>query len=218
MANNKGLSCWASPYGSQDALVTLSWRQQSATKLAVTMTDLSGATSRYDNVPKGKLLPQKITLDPGSIQVPITRRADKSVLVTVNANHAGENFQCSAFIPSDDDFKLQKVVAAVNPQQIVQSPNLGCDVKAMDSLCVSSWSSTGPANYKICSASLQYTAGPTGGASMAISRVSSNSVSVRWTVVPVNLPFGPGRWVHAVAKVVYVETNKNADDNGNACN
>jgi hypothetical protein len=217
MANIQGLSCWASPYGAQDAEVTLNWKQESTTKLSITMTDLSdGAASRYDRAPKGKLLPRGIKLDPGVIQVPLTRQAGKSVLVSVNGNHAGENVSCSAYIPSDSDFKLQTVVAAPMPQMLDHSPDLGCDVQALGAPCLGSWASTAPPNYKVCSTSLQYTAGPTHDAQMSKS-TTATSVNVQWRVTPSPFPFGPGQWVHARVNVIYVPNDRSTDDNGNVC-
>ncbi|WP_124485241.1 MULTISPECIES: hypothetical protein [unclassified Burkholderia] len=218
MANKQGLTCWASPYGAQDALITLNWKQESSTRLIVTMTDVSdGATSRFDNTPRGKLLPLKYQLDPGSIQVPLTRQFGKSVLVAVNGNHAGQNFQCSAYIPSTNDFKLKTVVIQTKPQKVEESGDLGCSVQALEGTCQSSWTATAPADYKVCSASLKYTAGPTSSAQMNMIK-ANNSVTVDWKVTSSIVPFGPGRWVHAVARVVYVPSGRSMDDDGNACN
>jgi len=217
MTKREGLTCWASPFEEKDAIFTVSWNKQSTTKATVVSTDISNdAVSKMDGSAKGKLLPANYQLDPGILRIPLTRSAGKSVQIVMNTNHAGTNSGCEGYIPSGNDFKLKTVVAPARPQKTVDSGSIGCSVQAMGSPCGNSWTSAAPDNYKVCTATLQYTSGPTSGATMNLSK-TNNSVTVNWTVSPSMVPFGPGRWVRGVARVVYVPNDRNADDAGTAC-
>lgn len=217
MTKLEGLTCWVSPFEEKDAIFTVNWNKQSTTKAFVVFTDLTNdAVSRFDGAPKGKLLPSNYQLDPGPIQIPITRQAGKSMQVVMNTNHAGTNSSCRGYVPSNEDFKLKSVVVPAAPQLIEESGLLGCSVQAIGTPCTGSWQSSAPPNYKVCSAVLRYVSGPTSGARMDLSR-NPTTIAVNWSVNPAQVLFGPGRWVQGTARVVYVPSARNTDDSGAAC-
>jgi hypothetical protein len=53
-------------------------------------------------------LPDRYKLKAGTLQIPVTRPADKGVFATLKVSHAGTEHSCKVFVPGDKDFSLSE--------------------------------------------------------------------------------------------------------------
>lgn len=217
MQKREGLTCWANPYG-EEVLFNISWKKTSLTKPQVQSSYLSkDAISEFEGATSGKLLPSGHSLNPGTLQVVISKKKKARIVSNVNANHDGVSYSCNIFVPDEADFQLQQ---PINLQSAVRSDELGCKAKAFPEGggCHGDWAYIAPPNYKVCTIEIDYNGGPTDGATMKLDGSSnSNAGKVVWKVDSNPIPFGGGRWVSGYATVTYVPNGRDARDDGKTC-
>lgn len=112
MRKREGLACWASPHasGSEEAFLNVSWTKgagQPEVQPEVTYSFLTrGGISKFKDAEARRILPEGYRLSPGTLQIPITRPADKGVYATLKVSHADKEHSCKVFLPGEKDFPL----------------------------------------------------------------------------------------------------------------
>ncbi|SEL08966.1 hypothetical protein [Nitrosovibrio tenuis] len=111
----EGLACGASPHvkSGEDAMLNINWTgpvaSQSQAQPEVQYSFLTrGAVSKFDGAPAKRILPDGYKLKAGSMQIPITRPADTTVLANLKVNYSGTEHSCKVFMPGDRDFTLSE--------------------------------------------------------------------------------------------------------------
>jgi len=217
MQDREGLTCYASPYH-DEVLLNILWKKTSLTQPEVKSSYLSkGVVAEIDGATVGRIVPYKYKLNPGTLQIPLVRQKEKSVVANLNIDHDGVSHSCSVFVPGEGDFELTKPILS---QQAIKSPNIGCKAQAapFGNSCGDKWSYAAPAGYKVCSIEITTTSGPTEGANFTLENPTSTAGSVKWSVSRNEILFGAGRWVYGNATVMYVPSDRNTSSNGRICN
>ncbi len=212
MQQREGLTCWAQPF-EKDILVNINWKKASLSQPKITSSYVSqGAASQLDGTSIGKLFPADYLLNPGVLQIPITRSKSSSVLVTFNATHDGISHSCRAFVPGIPDYMLTAPTEA-------KSPQLGCSANAapFGQACSGEWRYSASPGQRVCKVRFTYTAGPTAGARVTLDGNNSGG-TIRWRVDRNEVPFGAGRWVEGSAWVSFVPADKSTMEDGTICN
>lgn len=195
MKNVEGLSCWATPQ-EDDVFVRLNWKKQSLTKPKVVSSYVANGTSQFDGAGTGKLVKADYNLNPGTIEIPVKRiDLDQGVRASLNLEHDGVNYSCTVSAPADSPPPpaIADEFASVSPE-VVLKKNLRCDVKPFEDICVRKQSAKPSPGKVLCAATFTPTAGPTQGATFAISS-SPESAEVTVEVRPSTILFGPGQWL-----------------------
>lgn len=214
--NREGLACFAIPYH-EEVLLNISWKKASLTRPEVQASFLTnGVTAQFDGTPAGRLLPATYKLSPGTLQIPLVRPEDQSIVANLNVNHDGVAHSCGVFVPGAKDFELTKPTLA---QQSLKSPDLGCKAQAapFGKSCGGTWPYTAPLGYKVCTVEISFTNGPTEGAEVSLQNPTLAGGAVKWSVERNETLSGAGRWIYANAVVTYVPLHSNARDDSHAC-
>ena len=114
-----GLTCWASPAKvpsaeqGEEFVFNVNWASsgisQSHAQPKVEYSYLTrGGVARFDGVAPSRILPAGYKLKSGTLQIPVTRPADKGVFATLKVSHAGTEHSCKVFAPGDRDFSLSE--------------------------------------------------------------------------------------------------------------
>ncbi len=118
MQGHQGLSCWATPHNNE-VFINVSWKKESLSRAVVVSSYLSlGAVAHFKDVPQGSLLPASYQLNPGLLQVPITRNSDSQVSGNLNVVHDGVSYSCNVFVPSDNDFSVKLATPESGPGNV----------------------------------------------------------------------------------------------------
>lgn len=114
-----GLTCWATPAKvpsaeqGEEFVFNVNWASsgisESQVQPEVAYSYLTrGGVARFDGVAASRILPDGYKLKAGTLQIPVTRPADKGVFATLKVNHAGTEHSCKVFVPGDRDFSLSE--------------------------------------------------------------------------------------------------------------
>lgn len=213
MRSQEGLTCWAQPY-QNEILVNVNWKKTSLSQPKVLSSYISaGASSHLDGASQGKLFPDNFYLNPGLLQVPVTRMQEGNVIMNFNATHDGVSYSCGVFVPGIKDYAL------LEGANSTKSPRIGCEAKAapFGINCSGSWAYQAPANQRVCTVVFAASSGPTSGAELTLNGNASGG-TIRWRVQRDDTPFGAGRWVFGTATVTFVSSSKASLDDGTVCN
>lgn len=217
MTDREGLSCYSTPY-SQQVLLNIVWKKSSLSQPKISQSYLSpGSVAEFDGSPAGKLLPSAYLINPGTMQIPVSKPKNSSLVANLNMVHDGSAYSCSFYVPADDEFQLSQ--PSIETQKVI-SPDLGCKTQAFPfgNGCNGSWSYKAPPGYDVCAIHFAASSGPTEGAKLLLNGPSKKDGTVAWNVVPNTTPFGPGRWINGKVEVTFVTEGNNSGADGNACN
>jgi hypothetical protein len=114
-----GLTCWATPAKVSSAeqgeefVLNVNWASGGVSgsqgQPEVEYSYLTrGGTARFEGVAASRILPDRYKLKAGTLQIPVTRPADKGVFATLKVSHAGTEHSCKVFVPGDRDFSLSE--------------------------------------------------------------------------------------------------------------
>lgn len=114
-----GLTCWATPAKvppaeqEEEFILNVNWASsgvsQPHVQPEVEYSYLTrGGVAKFDGVAEPRILPAGYKLKAGTLQIPVTRPADKGVFATLKVSHAGTEHSCKVFVPGDRDFSLSE--------------------------------------------------------------------------------------------------------------
>jgi hypothetical protein len=114
-----GLTCWATPAKVSSAeqgeefVLNVNWASsgvsESQGQPEVEYSYLTrGGVAKFEGVAASRILPDRYKLKAGTLQIPVTRPADKGVFATLKVSHAGTEHSCKVFVPGDRDFSLSE--------------------------------------------------------------------------------------------------------------
>jgi hypothetical protein len=111
-----GLTCWATPAKDstqeqeEEFMLNVNWASSGISQPDAPEVEYSyltrGGIAKFDGVAAPRILPAGYKLKAGTLQIPVTRRADKGVSATLKVSHAGTEHSCKVFVPGDRDFSL----------------------------------------------------------------------------------------------------------------
>lgn len=109
MRKREGLTCWATPRAFQDEeiLLNVNWTKVGSSGPQVQHSFLTrGAVSKFEGDASRKILPVGYKLNAETLQIPVARETDKSIVARLEVNHEGVKHSCNVFIPGERDFAL----------------------------------------------------------------------------------------------------------------
>lgn len=206
MMKIEGLTCWGTP-SDETLYVAVNWKKTTTSKAKVVTSNTSNGRSLFASATQGQLLPVDYEVNLGALEIPIERTQNKSFSASLTLQHDGVNHSCKVFAPPNVDPTIgadASAYASIQPKQILNQPDFGCEVKAMDSPCIKSKKFSAEAGQKLCSATFHPSSGPTSGAQHDLRVTSAQTGELQVTVFPSMVPFGPGRWLKGTLRVTQV--------------
>lgn len=168
MSQREGLVCWATPYRNE-VFLNINWKKESLSQPVTINSYLSeGSLAHFENVSAGKIVPDNYLINPGTMQIPVTRLEDKSIVAHLFTKHDGVSHSCAIFVPGGKDFvDTEPSLVPSEPilhQQIIKSPMLGCAPlenwkdrcgdTAFGCSCEGEWKYKAPLGYQVCTVEL----------------------------------------------------------------
>jgi hypothetical protein len=65
-----------------------------------------GAVSKFEGDASRKILPVGYKLNAETLQIPVARETDKSIVASLEVHHESVEYSCNVFIPGERDFAL----------------------------------------------------------------------------------------------------------------
>jgi hypothetical protein len=109
MQKHEGLTCWATPHAFHDEeiLLNVNWTKMGSSRPQVRHSFLTrGAVSKFEGGTSRKILPVGYKLNAETLQIPIARETDKSIVASLEVDDEGVEHSCHVFIPGERDFAL----------------------------------------------------------------------------------------------------------------